>query len=120
MQSSTAFAVLRPEMQTPRLIVRQHSNDSINDPVSPRIDRSSLNFGSIRQRLTRKGEQQAIEVCFRRDSKTFDFVHNRLRCSTPYFIREKRSCVGIYEKKMHARLEQSRFGRLHRRGFLEG
>jgi len=83
MQSSTAFAILRPKVQAPRLVIRQHTNDSINDTVSPRIDRSGLNFSRIGQCLTCKGEQQAIEIYFRCDSETFDFVHTRFRCSTP-------------------------------------
>ncbi len=83
MQSSTTFAVLRPKVQVPGLVIRQNTSDSINNAVSPRIDRSGLNFRSIRQCLTRKGEQQAIKIHCLSNAETFDFMHTRFRRSTP-------------------------------------
>lgn len=59
----SALAILGPQMQTPRLLIREMAGNSVDDAIRPRIDRNSRRFERVWQRLPRKGQMQAFELC---------------------------------------------------------
>jgi hypothetical protein len=48
----------RDHMQRPRLVIRQHSGHALDEQARPALDRSRLDFSSIRQELAGEREKR--------------------------------------------------------------
>ena len=97
-QPRAPFAICRPEVQTPRLIVRQHTDHRIENGISPRIDRCSRRFASIGQRLSRKSQPAMFFERSIIDQPMPDQFTCRVRTQ---FVSEIRFKAGISEKEVH-------------------
>ena len=97
-QARTTFAILRPEVQMPWLIIRQHTGDRIDEPVRPRIDGHGLRFDDLRQRLACKGQQRRLrEIIFTQPAEARQLTQRVARQ-----LRSQRLMkIGIGEEKSH-------------------
>ena len=90
-----AFAILRPEMQTPGLVIRKHADNGVDDAVGPRIDRRGLYLNGIGKCLPGKREQQSFQLYIRSNADVFDLALRRIRRCATEFIGEECPTVRI-------------------------
>lgn len=120
MLARLALAILRPQMQSPCLMIGEYAHDGVDDLIRPRIDRRCTHFGGIWKRLRGEGEQTPFQLRRCRSTEPLDLPQRlRRRCALQFIDKECRA-VGIGEKEMHAGAWRSRFGRLDRQILFEG
>jgi hypothetical protein len=61
-QTCLALTIVRPQMQAPGLVIREMPGNGVDDAIRPGIDRRSVDFDGIWQRLPGKGEPAGRRV----------------------------------------------------------